>query len=133
MTLVAAFRFFRVLLRLNNRNLFNHLMKIDAMKPLLDLTIRESRRDNLLSSTCKEFFEYIRKVTRLMSFVSKVLIDVLIQENMKDLLHHCMTKHAAEVKILLDCELTRPCFQVFSARWEMNMEPPPKDELRVEK
>lgn len=59
---IAAFRFFRVLLRLNNRNLFNHLMKIDAMKLILDLTVRESRRDNLLSSTCKEFFEYMRKV-----------------------------------------------------------------------
>ena len=37
-------------------------MKNDAFKPILDLTIRESRRDNLLSSTCKEFFEYMRKV-----------------------------------------------------------------------
>lgn len=58
----AAFRFFRVLLRLNNRNLFNHLIKIDALGPILDLTLRESRRDNLLSSTCQEFFEHIRKV-----------------------------------------------------------------------
>lgn len=58
----AAFRYFRVLLRLNNRNLFNHLMKIDAFGPILDLTLRESRRDNLLSSTCQEFFEHIRKV-----------------------------------------------------------------------
>ena len=58
----AAFRFFRVLLRLNNRNLFNHLIKLDALKPIIALTLQESRRDNLLSSACQEFFEQIRRV-----------------------------------------------------------------------
>lgn len=62
---LAAFRFFRVLLRLNNRNLFSHLIKVDALGPILDLTLRESRRDNLLSSTCQEFFEHMRKVHSL--------------------------------------------------------------------
>lgn len=58
----AAFRFFRVTLRLKNRNLFTHLIKLDALKPVIDLTLQESRRDNLLSSACQEFFECMRKV-----------------------------------------------------------------------
>lgn len=58
----AAFRFFRVLLRLNNRNLFLGLIKHDIFDPILNLTIQESKRDNLLSSSCQEFFEHIRRV-----------------------------------------------------------------------
>ena len=73
----AAFRFFRVLLRLNNRNLFNHLIKIDALGPILDLTLRESRRDNLLSSTCQEFFEHIRKVVYRVALSGVVFMDIL--------------------------------------------------------
>lgn len=62
MILPAAFRFFRVLLRMNNRNVFNHIIKYDLLRPVLELTMKESRRDNLLSSTCQEFFEHMRKV-----------------------------------------------------------------------
>ena len=74
---LAAFRVFRVILRLNNRALFNNLVKADLYKPILDLTIRESRRDNLLSSTCKEFFEYMRKV-RLVIRAQSVEFDTVI-------------------------------------------------------
>lgn len=63
MVTLAAFRFFRVALRLNNHNLFTHLIKLDALKPVVDLTLQESRRDNLLSSACQEFFEFMRKVS----------------------------------------------------------------------
>jgi hypothetical protein len=63
MPFIAAFRFFRICIKLNNRNLTNHLMKCDIMKPLIDLTVQESRRDNLLSSSCQEFFEHLRRVS----------------------------------------------------------------------
>lgn len=112
---LAAFRFFRVLLRLNNRNLFSHLMKVDALGPILDLTVRESRRDNLLSSTCQEFFEHMRK------------------ENMKELINHCMTKHESKIRELSTTPLGGPRFSAFIRRWEMNIEPPPKEEDKVEK
>ena len=49
-------------LKLNNHNTFAHLMKHDVLKPILELTVRESRRDNLLSSSCQEFFEHMRRV-----------------------------------------------------------------------
>ena|ERR1700722_18479973 len=58
----AAFRLYRVFLKLKNRNLFNQLIKYDLLEPILDLTFEESRRDNLLSSSCHEFFEFMRKV-----------------------------------------------------------------------
>lgn len=58
----AAFRIFRLLLKQNNPNSHAQLMKHDILKPILDLTIQESRRDNLLSCSCQEYFENMRKV-----------------------------------------------------------------------
>ena len=58
----AAFRIFRLLLKQNNPNSHAQLMKHDILKPILDLTIQESRRDNLLSCSCHEYFENMRKV-----------------------------------------------------------------------
>ncbi|KAH8096612.1 component of IIS longevity pathway SMK-1-domain-containing protein [Cristinia sonorae] len=111
---LAAFRFFRVLLRLNNRNLFLNMIKTDLLKPILDLTIQESRRDNLLSSSCQEFFEHLRR------------------ENIKELIQHCMTKHEDKIKILAESALGRPRFEAFIRRYEMNIEPPPKEEEKAD-
>jgi hypothetical protein len=58
----AALRFFRTCLRLNNNNLLNHLKKHQVFLPILKLTHRESKRDNLLSSCCQEMFEAMRRV-----------------------------------------------------------------------
>ena len=58
----AAFRFFRICLKLNNKNYLNHLMKVDVFKPILQLALQESHRDSLLSATCQEFFEHMRRV-----------------------------------------------------------------------
>lgn len=61
----AGLRFFRICLRINNRPLFTHLHKHECFTPIVTLTVREARRDNLLSSTCQELFEYMRKVSRI--------------------------------------------------------------------
>ena len=61
----AAFRFFRICLRINNRNLSNHLIKFDILQPIIDLAVKESGRDNLISSSCQEFFDHLRKVRHL--------------------------------------------------------------------
>uniref|UniRef100_A0A0W0FQ02 Uncharacterized protein n=1 Tax=Moniliophthora roreri TaxID=221103 RepID=A0A0W0FQ02_MONRR len=112
----AAFRFFRLLLKQNNPNMHTQVMKYDILKPILDLTIRESRRDNLLSCSCQEYFEHIRR------------------ENMKDMIKHCMTKHEEEIKTLAESPLGGQRFQLFIRRWEMNNEPPPPpEELKQEK
>ncbi|KAH9899446.1 DUF625-domain-containing protein [Cubamyces lactineus] len=104
---LAAFRFFRTCLRLKNGNIFKHLVKHDVFKPILELTLRESKRDNLLSSSCLEFYDFMRR------------------ENIKDLIHHCMTKHGELVRKLADSPLVGSRFKDFIARWEMNNEPPP--------
>jgi len=59
---VAALRFFRTCLKINNPNLHRHLDKAEIFTPIVQLTVRESRRNNLLSSTCQEYFDTIRKV-----------------------------------------------------------------------
>ncbi|OCH94520.1 DUF625-domain-containing protein [Obba rivulosa] len=107
---LAAFRFFRALLKLNNNNMNKYLMQHDVLKPILDLTIQESRRDNLLSSSCQEFFEYMRR------------------ENLRELISFCMTKHENLIRQLADSSLGGPRFKAFIQRYEMNVEPMPKDE-----
>ena len=59
---IAAFRIFRLLLKQGNPNSHAQVMKQDILKPILDLTIQESLRDNLLSCSCQEYFEHMRKV-----------------------------------------------------------------------
>ncbi|KAG1752462.1 component of IIS longevity pathway SMK-1-domain-containing protein [Suillus paluster] len=107
---LAAFRFFRICLKVNNPNFMVHLMKLDVFKPILDLTIQESRRDSLLSASCQEFFEHMRR------------------ENIKDPINHCMTKHEPSVRQLAASPLTGHRFMSFIRRWEINIEPPPKEE-----
>ncbi|KAF4601338.1 Platinum sensitivity protein [Pleurotus pulmonarius] len=110
----AAFRFFRILVKQNNRNMHQHLLKHDIFKPILDLTLQESRRDNLLSSSCHELFEIVRK------------------ENMKELIHHCMTKHEEQVRKLAGTPLGGSRFQQFIRRWEMNIEPLPVEDKNTD-
>ncbi|KAG1833574.1 component of IIS longevity pathway SMK-1-domain-containing protein [Suillus variegatus] len=107
---LAAFRFFRICLKVNNPNFMIHLMKLDVFKPILDLTIQESRRDSLLSASCQEFFEHMRR------------------ENIKDPINHCMTKHESLVRQLAASPLSGHRFMSFIRRWEINIEPPPKEE-----
>jgi protein phosphatase-4 regulatory subunit 3 len=46
--LVAALRFFRIHLKNGNRNFLSHLTKLEVFKPIVELTIKESRRDTLV-------------------------------------------------------------------------------------
>ncbi|KAG7097393.1 hypothetical protein E1B28_004743 [Marasmius oreades] len=110
----ASFRFFRLLLKQNNPNMHTQVMKYDILKPILDLTIRESRRDNLLSCSCQEYFDHMRR------------------ENMKDLIKFCMTKHEEEIKALAASPLGGQRFVSFIQRWEVNNEPPPPEEVKQE-
>jgi len=60
---IASFRIFRLLLKQNNTHILGLMMKHDVLKPILDLTLQESRRDNLLSCSCQEYFESMRRVS----------------------------------------------------------------------
>ncbi|KAJ7739914.1 component of IIS longevity pathway SMK-1-domain-containing protein [Mycena metata] len=111
----AAFRIFRLILKLNNANLHTQVMKHDVLKPILDLTLRESRRDNLLSCSCHEYFDSMRR------------------DNMKDMIKFCMTHHDAEIRKLAETPLGKERFLLFIQRWEINNEPPPEEESKSEK
>ncbi|KAF9478406.1 DUF625-domain-containing protein [Pholiota conissans] len=105
----AAFRIFRLLLKQGNPNSHSQVMKHDILKPILDLTLKESLRDNLLSCSCQEYFEHMRK------------------ENIKDLIKFCMTHHEAEIQQLAKTTLGAQRFELFIRRWEMNIAPPPEE------
>lgn len=126
---LAAFRFFRICIKLNNKNYLNHLMKVDVFKPILELTLQESHRDSLLSATCQELFEYMRRVC-LSLVKAAVVFTMPCQENIKELIHHCMTKHDAIIQQLATVPLGAPRFMAFIRRWEINIEPPPPEEVR---
>ncbi|TFK66581.1 DUF625-domain-containing protein [Pluteus cervinus] len=103
----ASFRIFRLLLKQNNANLNNIVMKHDILKPILDLTLLESRRDNLLSCSCQEYFESMRK------------------DNMKEMIKFCMTRHETEIRKLAETPLGGQRFELLIRRYEMYNEPLP--------
>ncbi|KAI0268330.1 component of IIS longevity pathway SMK-1-domain-containing protein [Gloeopeniophorella convolvens] len=107
---LAALRFFRIHLKINNRNFLNHLIKLETFKPIIELTAKESHRDTLVSSSCQEFFEFMRR------------------ENMKDVIAHVMTNYDARAKQLAESRFCGPCFKNFIRRYEMNIHPPPEAE-----
>lgn len=47
---------------------------------------------------------------------------------MKELIHHCMTKHEDQVRKLAGTPLGGSRFQQFIRRWEMNIEPLPVED-----
>ncbi|PCH40772.1 DUF625-domain-containing protein [Wolfiporia cocos MD-104 SS10] len=111
---LAAFRFFRTCVKLHNPNMLKHLIKFDVFEPILNLTLLESRRDNLISASCQEFFECLRR------------------ENVKEAIHHCMTRHGAKIRQLAETPLGGPRFQGLIRRWEINIAPPPPEEKAIE-
>ncbi|KAK2465946.1 hypothetical protein APHAL10511_001587 [Amanita phalloides] len=111
----AAFRIFRLLLKQNNANTHKQMMKLDVMQPILDLTLQESRRDNLLSCSCQEFFEAMRR------------------DNMKEMINFCMTKHESLIRQLAETPLGSQRFDMLIRRYEINNEPPPPEEPKSEK
>lgn len=59
---LAALRFFRACVGKNDDFYNRFLIKNELITPILDIAYAERAKDNLLSSACLEFFEYIRNV-----------------------------------------------------------------------
>ena len=108
-------------LKLNNQNLYNHLIKADVIRPIILLASRESKRDSLLNSACLEFFEYMRKVKCLV-FTNKIYIDHSLKENTKELIHHILSRYGMEISCLVQSSDTST-FKGLIRRWEINNEP----------
>ncbi|EKM79939.1 hypothetical protein AGABI1DRAFT_72653 [Agaricus bisporus var. burnettii JB137-S8] len=94
----ASFRIFRLLLRQNNAHIHGLVMKHDVIKPILNLTLQESRRDNLLSCSCQEYFESMRR------------------DNMKELIKFCMIQHEEDVRKLAETPLGGQRFELLIRR-----------------
>ena len=52
---------------------------------------------------------------------------------MKELINHCMIRHESKIRELATTPIGGPRFSAFIRRWEINIEPPPKEEEKVEK
>ncbi|KAI1787622.1 component of IIS longevity pathway SMK-1-domain-containing protein [Ganoderma leucocontextum] len=50
-------------------------------------------------------------------------------ENIKELIHHCMTKHGDTIRALAESPVVGPRFKDFISRWEINIEPPPIERM----
>lgn len=122
---IAALRFFRIHLKNNNRNFLNHLIKLEVFRPIFELTIKESRRDTLVSSSCQEFFEFMRRVRHPHIFLWLILN--AMQENLKELISHVMINYEDRIKQLSDSRFCGQCFRGFIRRHEMNIHPPPPE------
>ncbi|KAJ2917508.1 hypothetical protein MD484_g2933, partial [Candolleomyces efflorescens] len=108
----SAFRIYRFLLRHNSpvsTNLTNMMIKLDVFRPILELTLQESRRDNLLSCSCHELFDSMRR------------------ENVKELIKFCMTTHEDLIRKLAKTPLGGQRFELFIKRYEINCQPPPPE------
>ncbi|ELU45896.1 nucleus protein [Rhizoctonia solani AG-1 IA] len=110
-----ALRVFRACFRTPNQFVTRHLIKQDVVLPIIELTARESRRDNMLSSTCQEFFEYIRRVSAWPGVCVCVTCDQL-------------HKHEARVRELAKHPMVGMRFAGIILRWEQNHEEPPSTE-----
>ncbi|KAG9122367.1 Platinum sensitivity protein [Ceratobasidium sp. 392] len=107
---LAALRVFRACFRSSNVFVTRHLIKQDVVLPIIELAARESRRDNMLSSTCQEFFEYIRR------------------ENLRLVIDYMMDKHGERVRELAKLPMIGMRFAGIVLRWEQNHEEPPPAE-----
>ncbi|KAL8104101.1 hypothetical protein AgCh_028363 [Apium graveolens] len=58
---VAAVRFVRILISRNDDHLFNHIVKNNLLKPVIDVFVDKGNRYNLLNSAVLELFEHVRR------------------------------------------------------------------------
>ncbi|KAI0021054.1 DUF625-domain-containing protein [Xylariomycetidae sp. FL0641] len=86
---LVAIRFVRHLVGLQDDFYLKHITEKKVIGPILDVLIQTMPRDNLLSSACLEFFEFIRR------------------ENLKDLVKHSIENYRDKVQSLAYMELFR--------------------------
>ncbi|KAF8339200.1 component of IIS longevity pathway SMK-1-domain-containing protein [Cantharellus anzutake] len=105
---LVALRFFRVCIKANNQFITRHLIKHDIFRSTLELTEREASRDNLISASCQELFEHIRK------------------DNIRVAITHIMDNFGPRIHALAERSVVGPRFKAFITRWEQINAPPPK-------
>ncbi len=61
LTFLAALKFFRNLVGLQDEFYYQQMIKVELFEPILDLVIETMPRDTLLNSACLEFFDFIKR------------------------------------------------------------------------
>ncbi|CAO1624116.1 unnamed protein product [Parajaminaea phylloscopi] len=89
---LAAIRFFRACIGSNNQFTNRYFIKVNIFGALLQLTERESRRDNLVLSACLDLFEYLRR------------------ETMRPLIEHLARDFGDKLRVLAERPFTAKCF-----------------------
>ncbi|KAI0136055.1 DUF625-domain-containing protein [Hypoxylon sp. NC0597] len=93
---LVAIRFLRHLIGLQDEFYVKHVIEKKVIGPILDVLAKTMPRDNLLSSACLEFFEFIRK------------------ENIKELVKHIVENYRDKVQELVYLDL----FRTFLIRYD---------------
>ncbi|CAD6928722.1 unnamed protein product [Tilletia controversa] len=101
---LSSLRFFKTCLNSNNQYTNRHFAKIDLFGAVLELLAAEADRDNLVSSACLEFFDFIRK------------------ENMKQVISHLMENHAAQLQSLAGHHIVGKTFTGLALQFHKNSE-----------
>lgn len=110
---LAAVRFFRTCMKIDNPKINMLFDEQEVFGPILEFTLREAQRDNLLSSAAQELFDFIRR------------------ENRKDVIRGLVTRHRALLHELVKTPSTSERFKMLISRHEMNVEPPPVPDAPV--
>lgn len=63
---LAVVKLMRILVALRDAHFEKYLTKKNLLEPILDLVIETMPKDNLLNSACLEFFEFIKRVRRVL-------------------------------------------------------------------
>ncbi|KAK0520198.1 Platinum sensitivity protein [Tilletia horrida] len=101
---LSALRFFKTCLNANNQHTNRYFTKIDLFGAVLGLVATEADRDNLVSSACLEFFDFIRR------------------ENMKPVIRHLLDNNAAQLQLLADHPIVGKTFTALALQSHNNSE-----------
>ncbi|GHJ88221.1 hypothetical protein NliqN6_4623 [Naganishia liquefaciens] len=86
----ASLRYLRACLKASNHFIHRHLIKYEMLLPMLELLEAELPRDNMLSSTCLDILEVIRK------------------DNLKVVVNHLFEKYKPRLQVLAERPLLKP-------------------------
>ncbi|KAI0175901.1 DUF625-domain-containing protein [Hypoxylon sp. FL1284] len=86
---LVAVRFIRQLISLQDEFYVKHVLEKKVIGPILDVLVETMPKDNLLSSACLEFFEFVRK------------------ENIKELVKHVVENYRDKIESLAYLDLFR--------------------------
>ncbi|KDN44901.1 DUF625-domain-containing protein [Tilletiaria anomala UBC 951] len=99
----ASLRFFKACLANNNQFINRHHIKIELFETLLDIVEEEADRDNLVTSACISYFEYMKQEA-----VMKPLINHIAEKNQPALQR--LARHSTAGKV----------FSELLSRWEQS-------------